>query len=211
VEAAEKTEFVKYLRSGDFEDVRTEVDPGGKEKMYMKIKTGKRITVPMDALTQDEANLLKLLDSKDSGQITMQDIVRAQEQKLKGEKEAKIMKKIIIGLTILLLVLFLGMFAITLSVVEMAKEMRSDDNGVMMTSSSMVAKMGTNDREVSPSGELVQPSGTSTRRLQDGSRSLRISKCYPHRCRILTSNLWRKSPCTAAWPSSKLASMVSHA
>jgi hypothetical protein len=180
-------EFMNHLRTGDVRDVTTEADPDGKEKMYIKIKTGKRVSVPMDALTEDEVDLLKLLDGKNAGQITMHDIVRVQKEKEKGEQDARAMKKVIIGLVILVLVLFIGMFAITLSVVEMAKEMRSDDTGVMMTSSDTTAKMGTSDREVTASGELVQTS--SSRRLQDGSSLNGIGVQVAMHEQVLSSSL----------------------
>lgn len=187
----ERAEFKDSLtkRASQIAGLVSEKQADGTDKLYIKVKSGKRISVPTEKISQDELNLLMLLDEKNSGTITLQDIVRVQAQKEKGEQDARIMKRFIIGLLVLLSVLFIGMFAITFSVVEMAKEMRSDDKGVMKTSGDSIARVGSHDREVSETGELVQPSDSSSRRLQDGSSLTGIGVQVAVHERVLSSSL----------------------
>ena len=70
-------------------------------------------------------------------------------------KESQRMKKILGVAAALLVFMFAGMFLLSYLAIDMAKEMRADDSGIMYTSDGTVARVGSSDFDVSEDGTLV--------------------------------------------------------
>ena len=84
-------------------------------------------------------------DADGSGTVGAGDLASAAKAYSKIKQEGRMMKKIIFGMAIVVLLLMVGMFALSYTAAEMTKEMRGKSDGTMQTSDGTVVKVGSSD------------------------------------------------------------------
>jgi len=141
-------------------------------KMYVQVGEGRRLSIPMDALQEEDRKLLKELDVDGNANVSMSELIQHSRAAKQTEKKASQLQKIIGGMALFILLLTGMMFAVNIISIEATKEMRAKDNGVMKTPDGDVVKVGSNDLTVGGDGTLVRNTGacpSTGRRLQDAS------------------------------------------
>ncbi|CAE8694007.1 unnamed protein product [Polarella glacialis] len=105
-------------------------------------------------------------DVDGSGKIGHQELHAAAQAHQQMKKEGRLMKKIILGMAIVILLLMASMFVLSYLAVDMAKEMRGDSSGTMKTASGSVVSVGSYEYSVDENGRIVpKASGNTSRRL----------------------------------------------
>ena len=131
--------------------VRSPATTGAGERTLSLGTQATRITA-LSLGTQETAKQFNVDGTGGFSRANVTSILRAH---VSSEKESKRMKKILCVVVALLVLMFAGMFLLSYLAVDMAKEMRADDSGIMYTSDGTVARVGSSDFDVSEDGTLV--------------------------------------------------------
>jgi len=126
-------------------------------------------------------------DADDNGKVSASELAAAAKAYQKIQKEGRLMRKIILGLAVVILILMVGIFVLSFAAAEAAKEMRGSTDGVMKTPGGAVVKLSSSDFEVAADGSLIIrgaaetatcPAGQTCRRLgaATGSGSLKVAQ-----------------------------------
>jgi len=102
--------------------------------------------------TQETAKKFDVDGTGGFSRANLTSILRAHSSSV---KESNRMKKILCVAVALLVLMFAGMFLLSYLAIDMAKEMRAGDSGIMYTSDGTVARVGSSDFDVSEDGTLV--------------------------------------------------------
>ena len=87
---------------------------------------------------------MKEWDLDRSGSVSVIELSAAANAHKKVKKEGRLMRKIILGLSAVILLLLTGTFILSYMAVDMAKEMRGEGDGVMQTPNGEVVKASLN-------------------------------------------------------------------
>jgi len=126
-------------------------------------------------------------DADGSGKVSASELAAAAKAYQKIQQEGRLMRKIILGLAVVILILMVGIFVLSFAAAEATKEMRGSNDGVMSTPSGEVVKLSSSDFKVAEDGSLIIrgapqtatcPAGQTCRRLgaATGSGSLKVSQ-----------------------------------
>eukprot|EP00434_Breviolum_minutum_P014609 symbB.v1.2.012879.t1/scaffold876.1/size155678/4 len=162
----------------------------------MEEKAKNSSEMPYKHLPEQIQDVMREWDADGSGMVGVAELSAAAGAYKKIQQEGRLMKKIIIGMAIVILFLMVSMFVLSYLAVDMAKEMRGSSDGTMESSSGVVVKVGSSDFEMAADGSLIIrgvasnascPANTTCRRLQASNNV--ISTAVKETPRQLSSTL----------------------
>ncbi|OLQ07764.1 hypothetical protein AK812_SmicGene8752 [Symbiodinium microadriaticum] len=111
--------------------------------------------MPYKHLPECIQEVMREWDADGSGMVGVSELSAAATAYKKVQQEGRMMRKIILGLSMVILLLMIGMFILSWAAAEMAKEMRGDGDAIMANSQGMVVKVASSDFEMAPDGTLI--------------------------------------------------------
>jgi len=132
-------------------------------------------------------DVMKEWDLDRSGSVSVIELSAAANAHKKVKKEGRLMRKIILGLSAVILLLLAGTFILSYMAVDMAKEMRGEGDGVMQTPNGEVVKVASSAFDVQADGTVVTrgevtptcPANTTCRRLASSPGVLQVAQSKP--------------------------------
>ncbi|CAE7210002.1 unnamed protein product [Symbiodinium natans] len=151
----------------------------------MKEKSQNSSEMPYKHLPECIQEVMREWDADGSGMVGVSELSAAAHAYKKVQQEGRMMKKIILGLSMVILLLMIGMFILSYAAAEMAKEMRGDGDAIMANSQGMVVKVASSDFEMTADGTLIIrgagsanascPANQTCRRLQGKDSKLQVA------------------------------------
>eukprot|EP00440_Ansanella_granifera_P010969 gb/GFBE01011897.1/.p1 GENE.gb/GFBE01011897.1/~~gb/GFBE01011897.1/.p1 ORF type:complete len:1204 (+),score=265.25 gb/GFBE01011897.1/:1-3612(+) len=163
-------------------------------KQYSALKGGvEKGDIVYTTLPPEIANVLKEFDYENNGKLSIVELVRAAELSRQMTKTNKNYRKIVLALASLIAVLLLGFFFLTYLAIDISKEVRSNNDGTLVSASGAAARTDSASFDVTPDGRMVMRSSSSNctgdncRRLDDESERLLMTQSAPATSQVLTS------------------------
>jgi len=151
----------------------------------MKEKSLNSTEMPYKHLPECIQDVMREWDADGSGMVGVSELSAAANAYKKVQQEGRMMRKIIVGLSMVILLLMIGMFILSWAAAEMAKEMRGDGDAIMANSQGMVVKVASSDFEMAPDGTLIIrgagsvnatcPENQTCRRLESSASKLQVA------------------------------------
>ncbi|CAE7832955.1 unnamed protein product [Symbiodinium sp. CCMP2592] len=151
----------------------------------MKEKSLNSTEMPYKHLPDCIQEVMREWDADGSGMVGVSELSAAATAYKKVQQEGRMMRKIILGLSMVILLLMIGMFILSWAAAEMAKEMRGDGDAIMANSQGMVVKVASSDFEMAPDGTLIIrgagsvnatcPENQTCRRLESSASKLQVA------------------------------------
>jgi hypothetical protein len=136
--------------------------------LLLKLKTAKvanASTMSYAHLPEQIQEVVRLWDMDGSGEIGISELSMAAKAYKQVQNEKRTIKRIAVGMALIIALLLAGIFAVTYFVVDMSKEMRGDQSGIMKTPDGHFVKVGSSDFVVNADGKLTVR-GDESRRLE---------------------------------------------
>lgn len=151
--------------------------------LLMEEKAKNSNEMPYKHLPDQIQDVMREWDADGSGMVGVSELSAAAHAYKKIQQEGRMMKRIIVGLAIVILFLMVSMFVLSYLAVDMAKEMRGSGDGVM-EAGGVVVKVASSDFEMSPDGSLIIrgagnatcPANTTCRRLQAANNVISVAQ-----------------------------------
>eukprot|EP00928_Gymnodinium_smaydae_P060383 TRINITY_DN4402_c0_g1_i8.p1 TRINITY_DN4402_c0_g1~~TRINITY_DN4402_c0_g1_i8.p1 ORF type:complete len:466 (-),score=83.83 TRINITY_DN4402_c0_g1_i8:842-2200(-) len=96
----------------------------------------------LNAFPEDLHDHLRVFDPNNDGYIDKKELALAVKMYEREKRESRFLKIVVVLMVIALIILLAGSFVMSLAAVEVAKEMRADDGGIVTTTTGDVAAMG---------------------------------------------------------------------
>jgi len=143
----------------------TEMDDAIKLLEKLKTQAAEKNNPCMHYLHLPESiqDVFKEWDTDGSGSVSAAEIQAAAKAFKKIQDEGRMMRKIILGLSLVLLLLLVGVFALSFVAAELAKEMKAGNSGVMKTSTGDTVKVASSDFQLASDGTLQSRPGSGRR------------------------------------------------
>lgn len=158
--------------------------------LLMTEKANNSKEMPYKHLPEQIQEVMREWDLDGSGMVGVEELTAAAGAYKKIQQEGRLMRKIIVAMALVILFLMGAMFALSITAVEITKEMRGTSTGVMESTdpegNQIVVKVASSDFEMAADGSLIIrgaiganatcPENTTCRRLQAANNVISVAQ-----------------------------------